>query len=147
MSSEIIEVLNALCEKLGFAANWSTQNVLPQFYDLMDRYSKYMIARNISEIMLGVIFIVLSIAATRITYKNYESNGWAKACYVDSYIHIHPVEYYRISNMAWAVISVSIAVFVIALFVTVIRFSGLIQCVMIPDIAAAKEIIRLIRAA
>lgn len=147
MSSEIIEVLNAICEKLGFAADWSTQNILPQFYDLIDRYSRYMIARNISEIVLGVMFIVLSITAIRITYKNYESNGWAKACYVDSYIHIHPVEYYRISNMALAVIGISIMVFVIALFVVIIRFSGLIQCIMIPDIASAKEIVRLIRAA
>lgn len=145
MSSEIIEVLNALCEKLGVAVDWSAQNVLPQFYDLMDRYSRYMIARNVSEIVLSMMFIVLSIVAVRITYKSYKSNGWAKTCYVRGYIN--QVECCKISNMAWAIIGVSISVFLVAFFVIVVRFGGLIQCVMIPDIAAAKEIVTLIKAA
>lgn len=146
MSSEIIEVLNALCEKLGFTVDWSTQNVLPQFYNLLDRYSRYMFARNVAEIVLGAVFIVLSIVAMRITYKSYKSNGWAKTCYVSDH-YTDPVECCEISNMAWGVIGVSISVFLIAFFVVVVHFNGLIQCVMIPDIAAAKEIIVLIRAA
>lgn len=145
MSSEIIEVLNALCEKLGVAVDWSAQNVLPQFYDLMDRYSRYMIARNVSEIVLSMMFIVLSIVAMRITYKSYKSNGWAKTCYVSDY-YTDPVECCEISKMAWAIIGVSISVFLVAFFVIVVRFGGLIQCVMIPDIAAAKEIVTLIKA-
>lgn len=146
MSSEIIEVLNALCEKLGVAVDWSAQNVLPQFYNLLDRYSRYMIARNVAEIVLGAVFIVLSIVAMRITYKSYKSNGWAKTCYVSGY-YTNPVECYEISNAARGIIGVSISVFLVAFLVIVVRFSGLIQCVMIPDIAAAKEIVALIKAA
>lgn len=53
ISTQIIEVLDALCEKFGFAIDWSAQNILPYLQELMRKAANY-------ELWTSVMWIVVT---------------------------------------------------------------------------------------
>ena len=60
VSEQIIEVLNALCEKLGIAFDWTAANVLPYIQDLCGRVVAYSIAKSIASIVFFIIGILIT---------------------------------------------------------------------------------------
>lgn len=52
VSEQIIQVLNAVCEKLGIVIDWSQKNVLPYAHDLMRRVV-------LLEILTSVLWFVI----------------------------------------------------------------------------------------
>lgn len=60
MSEEIIKVLDALCEKFGIAADWTSANVIPHLEQLCRKYVNYEIATSVVWLIIGVICLFIS---------------------------------------------------------------------------------------
>ena len=58
VSQQIIEVLDALCEKFGVAIDWANANVMPQVTDLMQRAVLYCMVTSAVKIILPAIYII-----------------------------------------------------------------------------------------
>ena len=58
MSEEIIKVLDSLSEKFGIAIDWTSQNVMPYLYDLMNRFISLQNAKAIAWIVILSILVI-----------------------------------------------------------------------------------------
>ena len=54
-SSQFIEVLDALCDKIGIAIDWTSQNVVPYVTDLATRIITYEISTSAAWIVIAAI--------------------------------------------------------------------------------------------
>ena len=54
VSEQIIQVLDALGEKIGIAVDWTSQNVVPVAQQICERYIRY-------EIVMSILWIVLEL--------------------------------------------------------------------------------------
>lgn len=57
MDSQIINVLDSLCEKFGIAIDWSSQNVIPYIQSLIEKMVHYEIATSIMWIIVAILII------------------------------------------------------------------------------------------
>ena len=88
-SSQFIEVLNALCDKIGIAIDWTSQNVMPYLTDLATRLVNYEIWTSVAWIViLGVAFVVIW-KLTKNTRKDdsFDNEGkcvcaWVACCFI-----------------------------------------------------------------
>lgn len=56
MSKEIIEVLDALSDRLGMSIDWTQNNIIPYLQEISSKYVNYEIATSIVWIVVGVLF-------------------------------------------------------------------------------------------
>ena len=61
VSEQIIEVLNALCEKLGLALDWTTANVVPYIRQLCEKYVKYEVWTSVFYIFIWFALLIFSV--------------------------------------------------------------------------------------
>ncbi len=59
MSTQIIEVLNDICEKFGVAVDWTSKNVQPYLKELMMKCVNYKLATDIVWLVVGVILLII----------------------------------------------------------------------------------------
>ena len=71
MSDEIIKVLDALCDKLGIAVDWTSENVVPYLKLLIGKYIKYEIATSFAWIVLMALLMAPLIYVTIKAWKIY----------------------------------------------------------------------------
>lgn len=66
VSDQIIAVINDLCAKLGFAIDWSAENILPKVEELCAKYISYEIWTSVAWIALwcGITLLMWIIAGT-----------------------------------------------------------------------------------
>ena len=66
VSDQIIAVINDLCTKLGFAIDWSAENILPKVEELCAKYISYEIWTSVAWIALwcGITLLSWIIAGT-----------------------------------------------------------------------------------
>ena len=58
-SSQFIEVLDALCDKIGIAIDWTSQNVMPYVTDLAARIIAYEIWTSAAWIVIvAIVFLI-----------------------------------------------------------------------------------------
>lgn len=55
MGNEIINVVNALADKLGFAIDWTAENMLPVVQELIRRYAAYLLVDNLYGVIISVV--------------------------------------------------------------------------------------------
>ena len=65
MSKEIIEVLDALSDRLGMSIDWTQNNIIPYLQEISSKYVNYEIATSIVWIGVGVLFLVAAIWAVK----------------------------------------------------------------------------------
>ena len=66
VSEQIIQVINALCEKFGIVINWTEETVIPYITLLCKKLITYEI---ITSIALSVLMLILAITGTIIAKK------------------------------------------------------------------------------
>lgn len=71
VSAQIIEVINAICEKFGIVLDWSNENVWPYLQDLMGRFINYTICIEVATIILFGLGIFICYKITYTIYKHY----------------------------------------------------------------------------
>lgn len=75
MSTEIIKILDAICDKFGLAIDWTSQNVMPYVEQLCEHIIRYeLISSSIYMVLLLIPIIAL------ITFCIYEFKK-ASQCY------------------------------------------------------------------
>lgn len=75
MSNEIIKVIDALCDKLGVAVDWSAENVLPQVQYLIERYANYLMVCHVFGVLLGVILLIIFSLCAWILFNKSKNNN------------------------------------------------------------------------
>ena len=64
-SSQFIEVLDALCDKIGIAIDWTSQNVVPYVTDLAARIITYEISTSVAWIVIAAIVFLIAWKMTK----------------------------------------------------------------------------------
>lgn len=81
-SSQFIEVLDALCDKIGIVIDWTSQNVVPYVTDLATRIIAYEISTSVVWIVIAAIVFLIIWKMTKNMCKedafdSGRSLGWA----------------------------------------------------------------------
>lgn len=58
VSTQIIEVLDALCAKVGIVIDWTSENVIPYVTELAGKYITFEIATSIAWLVISIVFLV-----------------------------------------------------------------------------------------
>lgn len=69
MSEQVIAVLDAFCDKIGVAVDWTQANVFPYVQELMSRYIAYEIATSVLWCVLAAIGLGITYALFRKAHK------------------------------------------------------------------------------
>lgn len=77
MNTEAIEILNAICEKIGVAIDWTGENVMPQLESLIEQYARYLLVSNIVGLVVSVLALIGGIVLGIVVFKSYNSGSWA----------------------------------------------------------------------
>lgn len=72
-SNQFIEILNALCDKVGITVDWTSSNVLPYLQDLIARFVKY---ETYTSILWLIIGLILTISCIRLLRKEFKSSEY-----------------------------------------------------------------------
>lgn len=80
VADQIIEVLNAICEKLGVVIDWTSQNVVPYLLELVDKMVKYRLFKSwIYLILFSIIFVVIAVVFKKSFIRiDYDKDGNVK---------------------------------------------------------------------
>lgn len=78
VSDQIIEVLDALCDKFGVAVDWTSQNVIPYIAALCEKFITYEIATSIFWMCVPLVLLAICIPLTCMFWKkaNALDYGW-----------------------------------------------------------------------
>ena len=80
VSEQIIQVIDALCEKFGIAINWTSENIIPYIETLCGKLIAYEISTSIAWMVIMISLSIGSIVATKklapIFKKGLERGGW-----------------------------------------------------------------------
>lgn len=60
ISNEIIEILNFLCEKIGFTIDWTTDNIIPYIQMLCEKFIKWQIGTSITWIVIAIVAAIVA---------------------------------------------------------------------------------------
>lgn len=126
---DVITVLDAVCDKLGVAIDWSAENVVPQLEAFVARYSTYLIAVHIFYLALALLVLAGGVTAMVLTWRSYQKEGWAYDNYGDTSV---PAQF---------VVAFSVIAVVIAAVCAGVITSTLIQLATVPEIAVANDIL------
>ena len=70
VSNQIIQVLDALCDKFGLAIDWGAQNVLPYTQELAEKMVSYELWTSVMWIVILSIIMILCAIFMKQAYKN-----------------------------------------------------------------------------
>lgn len=70
VSDQIIQVLDALCNKFGLAIDWGAQNVLPYAQELMGKMVSYELWMSVMWIIILSIIMLLCAIVIKQAYEN-----------------------------------------------------------------------------
>lgn len=75
VSEQIIQVLDALCDKFGVAVDWTSENVIPYLSTLCGKLVSYEIWTSVAWMAFVAVLCVASIIATKLLYPTFKK-GW-----------------------------------------------------------------------
>ena len=117
VSAQVIEVLDALCGKMGIVIDWTSENVIPYIVELAGKYIKFEIATSTTLLVVSIAFLI---------------SGWKFSLWAHK--KVDDVE-------------CSIVVFVGMLFATIAFFAiigqqifDIIKCITIPELILFEKV-------
>lgn len=129
VSDEIIKVINELCQKLGIAVDWSTENLLPQIQMIINKYTVYSIARNA---MWGLFCAVVAVISFKAGLRMFNAIKTEQHWVIDKYGDL------TIISIAY-MIFISIC-FVVSAIVACVCIENLIKALIIPELYTIQKI-------
>lgn len=89
MSTEIIKILDEICDKFGIAIDWTSQNVMPYLEQVGEHIIQYELDSSILFILIAILSIILTIGIYKI-YGNRDYVGFsAIICIIASIVICH----------------------------------------------------------
>lgn len=137
-SDQIIEVLDYLGEKLGISIDWTSENILPYIQTLCGKYINWEIATSIVWLIVGIVFIILSVICFKyfIKYaKQYEQYKEDR----DKYN-----KYYDSNDYAGSFLIIFFCLLVIGICVSGCQIFDIIKCIYLPELQIYEYINTLI---
>lgn len=67
MSESIVMVIDKLCEEFGIVIDWTSENIVPYIFDLMNRVVGYEIATSVA----AIVFALAAMVVTGVLYVHY----------------------------------------------------------------------------
>ena len=136
MSTEVIKVLDAVCEKLGLAIDWTSKNMLPVAENFIHQYGMYLLVQNIFTTILALFVFIFGIILLKKTTESFSKGTWARD---------HELRYIE-SYSGTGVTCMILALLGIPAGFLLFIFEGLelIKAITIPEIYAIESILNLI---
>lgn len=134
MSNEIISVINALADKLGFAIDWTAENMLPVVQELTHRYARYLLVDNLYGVFLSTVFLLIGVFGFKRTINSYKNKTWAYGEFLGDELSV-------LGFTAVILFAISIA---IGFFAFIFYMGSTLQLIFNPDVAAAKQLIEML---
>lgn len=115
VSEQIIQVIDALCDKFGIAMDWTGENVIPYVEILCKKLVTYEICTSVAWIVIAVIAIMCSVIVAKKIYTELTSGE-----YFDEFL---------------SVLILTIIIFIIVGSVTafITQIFDVIKCVTFPE--------------
>lgn len=117
VSEEIIKVLEYLGEKYGLAIDWTSKNVMQYIEDLISRIKIYNIVSSIAGILLGIIFLIVTLLLIRYGIKKNNKKD----------------EYWDWMDEGFGIICVIVATSVAGIIISIFNTHSLIQNIFLPE--------------
>ena len=114
MSESIVMVVDKLCEEFGIVVDWTSENVVPYVFDLMNRVVGYEIATSVA----AIVFTLVAMVVAGVLYVHY-NKLYKTACTHEG-----------LSFVFGILFVVCTAVFIITL---ILQTDTIIRCVFIPE--------------
>lgn len=76
VSDQIIQVMDAIAEKMGVAINWAADNVMPYVQQLCSRYITYRMAMSLSSVILCAIVTAVLWKVSMFFHKKAAEDDW-----------------------------------------------------------------------
>lgn len=119
MDDQIINALNALCEKLGVAVDWTQQEILPYAKELFEKYIRYEIATSAAYCVIAISLSASLFFVARMMRKKAMLVGYSDD------------DFMEISSVAlWFVFAI---ICIVAVFVTCSEIVDIITCLTFPE--------------
>lgn len=129
---DIASVLDALCDKMGIAIDWSAENIAPQLEAFVARYGTYLVASSTFGLVMSVLFIAAGVTGIVLTYQSYQKGTWAND---DGWSGK------ALTTLGTVIAGVSLFAIMTATICFIFIVHGLIQLAIVPEVVVAKEIL------
>ena len=132
VSQQIIEVLNALSEKVGVAIDWTAENILPQLKVVCEQFIHYKLITTGIGVGIATLSIIVSIIATLYILSQY--NSFIRTGQQNLFFKIDNLNICRVRDTTiciFAIASISLAIGIGYLFYGI---PILIQCAVCPEL-------------
>lgn len=132
-SNQVIEILNEICNKLGIAVDWTSENILPQVKIVCEKLVKYFIIQRSIMCSFGFLFACVGIAYGIFLIKQFLQCRTTKK---DNYLF----EYYThwgtdLRSYTWLINATAIVIGLTGIILFGVGLSGLIKWLTVPEIA------------
>lgn len=119
ISSEIINVIDAIAEKLGVAIDWTAQNVIPYIKQLCEKWCQYEVYTSMAWIAIFLVAIVAFTISTPIFHSRAKKVQYDGDCVVTWGAVI-----------SWVLLIISIVVCIVGIPVQIM---DIIECKVFPE--------------
>ena len=127
MDNKVIEVFDYLGEKLGIAIDWTSENVMPQVTEFMNRYTKYSIVKCSTNIIIGIVMIAAACILCASIIKAFKADN-TDSIWIDSHSWGDELSMLACSAIAFAIVA---SVAGIAIMIT--NIFSIIEWAIIPE--------------
>ena len=143
-SNQVIEILNEICNKLGIAVDWTSENILPQVKIVCEKLVKYFIIQKSIMCIFGFLFTCVVIAYGISLLKQLLQCRTTKK---DNFLF----EYCKYSgstglqSYTWTINVIAIVMGLTGIILFGIGLSGLIKWLTVPEIAIIEYLTDMIK--
>lgn len=133
-SNQVIEILNEICNKLGIAVDWTSENILPQVKIVCEKLVKYFIVQISIMCSFGFLFACVGIAYGIFLLKQFLQ---CRATKKDNFLF----EYYKYSgstnlqSYTWIINVIAIVIGLTGIILFGLGLSELIKWLTVPEMA------------
>lgn len=133
-SNQVIEILNEICNKLGIAVDWTSENILPQVKIVCEKLVKYFIVQESIMCSFGFLFACVGIVYGIFLIKQFlQCRATKKGNYLFEYDEFG--ESADLRSYTWLINATAIVMGLTGIILFGIGLSGLIKWLTVPEIA------------
>lgn len=138
VSEQIIQVIDALCEKFGIVMDWTGANVIPYIEMLGKKLITYELCTSVAWVVVMLFLSVVSIITMKKVYPFFKKKiaegtvSYSSVCQNDWYV-----------GLVLAIIG-TIAINVVAVIVIICQAFDIIKCLAFPEMYIFEYISRFI---
>lgn len=132
VSQQIIEVLNALSEKVGVAIDWTSENILPQLKIVCEHFIRYKLITTGIGVGIATLSIIVSIIVALYILSQY--NSFIRTGQKNLFFKFDSLNACRVRDITIFVLVAAGVFSVIGLGCLFCNVPILIQCIVCPEL-------------